>query len=322
MASLPDLPRAPARSAPHRDIRAVALVHEERADRERLASYRVGGSWSRTRELALPSGLQLGVHACRFEPGFTFPVVQPAAELELVVSMGGVMDVRTPDGRVVQRGGERLELGRQRQPTPLVVRPATDAELTSVTLTLRAARIRELLGAAALPAELAAVVDSPEPAPLRAHAAPPRLLRLVEEILHADVRGPARVLWHEAKALELLAMITDDLAEAARDAAPLCSPIERERLERARRSLVAHLDAPPTLAELARAAGFNVTKLKAAFRAEFGAPIFTYLRRARMAHARRLLADAGFTWTELHRWTAGRPKSLATLTRVTATTTP
>jgi ubiquinone/menaquinone biosynthesis C-methylase UbiE len=39
-------------------------------------------------------------------------------------------------------------------------------------------------------------------------------------------------------------------------------------------------------------------------------------------HVPTMLADAGFTWTELHRWTAGRPKSLATLTRVTATTTP
>ncbi len=39
-------------------------------------------------------------------------------------------------------------------------------------------------------------------------------------------------------------------------------------------------------------------------------------------HVPSLLADAGFEWHELHRWTAGRPKSLATLTRTVATVKP
>lgn len=36
-------------------------------------------------------------------------------------------------------------------------------------------------------------------------------------------------------------------------------------------------------------------------------------------HVPTMLADAGFEWSELHRWTAGRPKALATLTRTVAT---
>ena len=36
-------------------------------------------------------------------------------------------------------------------------------------------------------------------------------------------------------------------------------------------------------------------------------------------HVPTMLADAGFEWSELHRWTAGRPKALAALTRTVAT---
>lgn len=36
-------------------------------------------------------------------------------------------------------------------------------------------------------------------------------------------------------------------------------------------------------------------------------------------HVPTMLAEAGFEWRELHRWTAGRPKALTTLTRTVAT---
>ena len=38
-------------------------------------------------------------------------------------------------------------------------------------------------------------------------------------------------------------------------------------------------------------------------------------------HVPTMLADAGFGWTDLHRWYEGRPKALTALTRTVATTT-
>ena len=38
-------------------------------------------------------------------------------------------------------------------------------------------------------------------------------------------------------------------------------------------------------------------------------------------HVPTMLADAGFEWTDLHRWYEGRPKALTALTRTVATTT-
>jgi AraC-like DNA-binding protein len=126
--------------------------------------------------------------------------------------------------------------------------------------------------------------------------APPRLLRLLEEIVNADVKGPSRLLWHEAKSLELIAAMTDDLVDTE---TTRLSPTELDRLERVRRCLVEHLAEPPTLAELARTAGFNTTKLKAAFRTRFGTSVFAYLRRARMEHARQLLSNRDLSVSEV-----------------------
>lgn len=272
------------------DIRNGSLVSESLGDGEHRAAYRVGDSWSRATTFDLRSGMRLTVNACRFEPGFAFPVVQPSTEIELVVSKGGAVQVRTIDGRVVRRGGNALELGRTRGPAPLHIEP-DDQPMESLTISLSEARLRALLGARELPPAFRCVTESAESYPLVSHATTPRLVRLLDEIVHADVKGSSRLLWHEAKSLELIAVMTDDLV-AADDAqtSPL-SPTDIDRLERVRRCLVEHLDQPPTLAMLARTAGFNTTKLKAGFRIRFGTPIFAYLRQVRMEQARRLLQD-------------------------------
>jgi AraC-like DNA-binding protein len=107
------------------------------------------------------------------------------------------------------------------------------------------------------------------------------------------------MLWHEAKSLELLALITDELLEAVDVSEPRLSSREIERLEGARRSLVARLEEPPTLAWLARQAGLSETRLKTGFRALFGTSVFAYLRQARMEEARLLLLKRRLNVTEV-----------------------
>jgi AraC-like DNA-binding protein len=192
---------------------------------------------------------------------------------------------------VFRRGGNTLELGRTKRPVQLHVHPDGDAQIESLTVALGEGRLRELLGARELPQAFRRVTESDDAYPLLSHATPPRLLRLLDEIVNADVTGSSRLLWHEAKSLELIALMTDELVEAASAQAPLLSPTDIDRLERVRRCLVERLEDPPTLAELARTAGFNVTKLKGGFRTLFGTSVFAYLRRVRMEQARRLLTE-------------------------------
>jgi len=81
---------------------------------------------------------------------------------------------------------------------------------------------------------------------------------------------------------------------------PECAqPGARERglLVEARERLLHDLANPPTIAELAEAIGMNQCRLKQAFKAQFGVPIYALFQRERMARARELLHRHNVTET-------------------------
>jgi AraC-like DNA-binding protein len=277
----------------------VPFVVESLSAAEQRMSFRVGDSRCRATTIELGAGVRVGVTACQFEPSFSFAAVQPPSEIELVVSKGAVLRTRTTDGHELRRGGNMLQLGRTRRPLPMRVRPGGDVPTECVSISLSERRLRELLGGPALPEAFRQVTESKDPHPLVSREMTPRLFRLLDEISNADVTGPSRLLWHQAKSLELIALMTDELVETAQAVEPRLSAHDIDRLERVRVCLVAHLDGPPTLAELARTAGFNETKLKGAFRARFGTSVFAYLRRSQMEEARRLLLLRDLNVTEV-----------------------
>jgi AraC-like DNA-binding protein len=179
------------------------------------------------------------------------------------------------------------------------VRPAGDAPMECVSLSMSERRLRELLGVEELPRAFREVTESAEPHPLVSRGMTPGLFRLLDEILGADVEGPSRLLWHEAKSLELVALMSSELVETADVRRSQLSAHDIDRLERARARLGEHLEAPPTLTELARAAGLSETRLKGGFRALFGTPVFAYLRQIRLEAARRLLLERHLNVTEV-----------------------
>ncbi|WP_437744981.1 AraC family transcriptional regulator [Sorangium sp. So ce1504] len=71
------------------------------------------------------------------------------------------------------------------------------------------------------------------------------------------------------------------------------------KIEPARRLLVEHMNAPPSLRQLARHVGLNEVKLKTGFRTLFGTSVFAYLRTERLERARRLLAQRHLSITEV-----------------------
>jgi AraC-like DNA-binding protein len=278
------------------------VVHVEDPVEQRM-SFRAADSWCRLTSMNLRSGLKLDVTRSAYAQGFSMGVVQPPQGLEFVVSRGSVLLARTPDGTEQHRGGNTVQLGRTDVPLPLVLVPQAggprgEARTDTVAVSLDAARLCELLGVPTLPPPLQQRLMGSGPT-LQSMPVTPRLLRLMDDVLNTDVKGLARHLWHEAKALELLALMADDLLEDLRDSDAAVDPRDVERLERARRTLVGQLAEPPTLAALARTAGLSETRFKANFRALFGAPVFAYLRTARMEHTRGLLAQHHLNVTEV-----------------------
>jgi len=74
---------------------------------------------------------------------------------------------------------------------------------------------------------------------------------------------------------------------------------ERKLLVAARDRLLRDLDAPPTIAELARETGLNQLKLKRGFKQIFGSSIYALFQRERMDRARQLLQDHDVTETAM-----------------------
>lgn len=275
------------------------FVIESPSAAEQRVSFRVGDSWCRLNRFDVGAGMRLDVTTCQYQPSFAFAAVHPPAEVELTVSRGAVIPTVTDEGETFELGGNALQVSHIRRPLALELRPESPAGAELVSLSLSAARLRQLLGTRDLPPPFRELLASSRVREAKSQAPTRRVLRLLEEIVGEDVRGPGRLLWHEAKALELLALLTDELADATDAEQPRLSPREIERVERVRGHLVGHLQSPPTLAELARGAAMSETKLKGAFRVRFGTSVFAFLREARMVEARRLLRARSLNVTEI-----------------------
>jgi AraC family transcriptional regulator, transcriptional activator of the genes for pyochelin and ferripyochelin receptors len=159
--------------------------------------------------------------------------------------------------------------------------------------------LRELLGAEVLPRSIQRILDAERAYGIDSQPMTPELFRLLDEVLYCDASGPSRQLYIEGKGLELLALLVDRLEETDRATSSPLTQADIERLQLARRILLARLETPPSLPDLARLAGLNEAKLKAGFRALFGNSVFAYLRCQRMEEARRLLRARRYNVTEV-----------------------
>ncbi|NDJ17350.1 helix-turn-helix transcriptional regulator [Myxacorys almedinensis] len=116
----------------------------------------------------------------------------------------------------------------------------------------------------------------------------------LQQILQCPFQGLTQRLYLESKVWELMALqLAHTLEpEGANPKAKPLKPEDVERIHYAKEVLVARLDQPPSLIELARLVGINDCKLKVGFRQVFGTTVFSYLHDCRMTRSRQLL-DAG-----------------------------
>ncbi|HMI89988.1 MAG TPA: AraC family transcriptional regulator [Polyangiales bacterium] len=115
-----------------------------------------------------------------------------------------------------------------------------------------------------------------------------RVLDEANQIMDSAHYGTLRPLFLESRALSWLAMA---LAGAKQSEAKRPHARAIERMHEARELLLSRIADPPTLAEVAAAVGTNDFDLKRNFKAVFGQPVYGYLLRVRLAHARCLLED-------------------------------
>ena len=109
------------------------------------------------------------------------------------------------------------------------------------------------------------------------------------QLAHCPYTHAARTLFLKSKTLELLAH-----ALAMHSPTPCrtrLSTYETECLRNAKEILIADVERPPTLKELATMVGLNETKLKSGFKALFGQTVYGYFKTYRIELARHRLLD-------------------------------
>lgn len=117
------------------------------------------------------------------------------------------------------------------------------------------------------------------------------LQALHSQITACPLSGWARRLFVCGKALEIVAFAMVGLGGASVGGMTgRLSSDEHRRLEKARAYLLERLNDPPSLSELASAAGLNTRKLTEGFRAVFGTTVHGVLQEARLTEAHRLLS--------------------------------
>lgn len=106
-------------------------------------------------------------------------------------------------------------------------------------------------------------------------------------------------LMQEARAFEMLARVFQSVAGCGAPAVATAGPSRAAaRLRAAQEYMVEHIETELTLAEIAGAACVSVSTLQRLFREQMGMPVWEYVRRLRLDHARRFLERGEGSVTE------------------------
>lgn len=125
---------------------------------------------------------------------------------------------------------------------------------------------------------------------------------IVSEIVNSRHRGAFRTMFLHSKAIELFLCFARNTAPENFDCAScrfLGRPVEKEKIVKARELLLKSLQHPPTISELALAAGINQCYLKKGFKELYQTTIYDFIQEQRMLRARLLLNTNRYTVSQV-----------------------
>ncbi len=125
-----------------------------------------------------------------------------------------------------------------------------------------------------------------------------RLHLIIEEIINCNYEGGIKKAYLESKINEILTMFFDGLKNKKTPREQELTKDDYSRILHAECLVKKNLKDPPTISELSQLTGINQFKLKQHFKLVFGMPIFSYLTELRMAKAKKLIVEDGFTVAE------------------------
>jgi AraC-like DNA-binding protein len=118
---------------------------------------------------------------------------------------------------------------------------------------------------------------------------PPYLLVELNQLFNIHLSDNANRLFYRGKILELLALYFSEKKPNTESCPFLNDQDTVRKIKHAKEYLLKHIEAPPSLKDLARVAGLNEYQLKAGFKEIYGNTVFGYLLDHKLDNARVLL---------------------------------
>ncbi|MEF2231115.1 MAG: AraC family transcriptional regulator [Pseudodesulfovibrio sp.] len=251
----------------------------------------------------LPSGMTLTVSRCKLQKGLYARLRGAADDIMLVFGLSG----RSVNKNDFFKQGFEIEAGSNYLywfPDSKLIREAPkDEQMDAVALTVPMERFvsAELIGNSAerfCREELPGLCGSNGEFCFQKNINSLSMGRVLEQIIHCPFLGRARLFFLEAKALELIALKLDTISgtpatpEGMNDA-------QMQGVLAARDLLLKDIQSPPTIHELARAAGMSHPRLNRYFRLVFDCTPFELLRRKRLQWACEMVGANELSLTEI-----------------------
>ncbi|WP_299107672.1 AraC family transcriptional regulator [uncultured Tenacibaculum sp.] len=116
----------------------------------------------------------------------------------------------------------------------------------------------------------------------------PEMFQLVEQFFNNTFEGELKMLFYKS---HITALLSHYFGQLAQQQNVKLNALTLEKINLAHEILVANLENPPSLTELAHKIGTNTNKLKKEFKAQFGVPVFKYLQNERLKKAYNLIKN-------------------------------
>lgn len=126
----------------------------------------------------------------------------------------------------------------------------------------------------------------------------PHMQALASQIVTADSTGPLQHFFYRIKAEELIYLLFTELLKRREAFTHTLNVADVKTIYQVKDNILAHIDHPPKLEELAKFSGMSESKLKRLFKQIFGKNIYDYYQSFRMTEAAYLLKEKGLSVSE------------------------
>lgn len=129
----------------------------------------------------------------------------------------------------------------------------------------------------------------------------PEMFQLVDLFFNNTYSGQVKMMFYRS---HMSALLSHYFGQMASEDIPKLDSSALEKINLAQEILLADMENPPSLTELADKIGTNTDKLKKEFKAQFGVPVFKYLQNERLKKAYTLIKNKNSTIQEAA-WAVG-----------------